>query len=104
VIISQWSECWLWQVKSAADLFGALVIVIEGFLLWVELSIETLQIYHSYKHVGLFCVYFSSLLIKKFSPPRDVAEHMFAWFGTSQTKGKGYPMTCLCWHRGEAEV
>jgi len=43
VIISQWSECWLWQVKGAADLFGALVIVIEGFLLWVELSIETLQ-------------------------------------------------------------
>jgi hypothetical protein len=43
VIISQWSECWLWQVKSAADLFGALVIIIEGFLLWVELSIETLQ-------------------------------------------------------------
>ena len=32
--------------------------------------------------MGLFCVYFSPLLIKKFSPPRDVAEHMFAWFGT----------------------
>ena len=43
VIICQWSDCWLWQVKSAADLFGALVIVIEGLLEWIKLSTDTLQ-------------------------------------------------------------
>jgi hypothetical protein len=62
MIIFQWPDCSLRQVKSAADLFRALVIATESLVQWAKLSIETLQFTIQINiNVGWFPVHFPTL-------------------------------------------